>query len=232
MLGKDTTITIYHAQPNVVMNGGNGFTTQINSNKITYNIGFVPTTVSLDAENKIMAIGSVSFNAALPNTNFSIEGLVKNETLQINGLCQLEAKQVKLQFSLNGIEFTDITSINVANKAFNWQGKTPSQQTFYIRAIALLAEKEMYSNTILLKQEAKSQFTISPNPAYTNFTINSSTSLQHSTLLIRNSFGQVLQTKTISNSSTINITTLPKGYYVAEVWQKDKLVGRKSLVKL
>lgn len=232
MLGKDTTLIIYHAQPNVVMNGGNGFTTQVNSNKITYNIGFVPTTVSFDTENKIMATGTVSFNAALPNNTFLLEANIKNEALIVNGSSELEAKQLRLEYSINGIDFKQLSTAVITNKTFSWQGITPSQQSFYVRAIAVLADKEIYSNTVLLKQETKTQFTIFPNPTQTSFTINTSNNFDKATLFIKNSFGQVLQIQTISNTSTINITSLPKGYYIAELWQKEKLIGRKSLVKL
>lgn len=232
MLGKDTSLVIYHAQPNVVMNGGNGASTLINSNKITYNIGFVPTTVSFDAENKIMANGSLAFNAALPNNTFLLEAEIKNEKLIIKGNCELEAKEIKIEYSLNGVEFKSLGVTSVSNKTFSWLGKQPTTNSFYIRATAVLADKEVFSNTLLLRQLEKNNFTISPNPVNSLLTISSNSNYTNGNLFIRNSFGQIVQTQKLSNNLRINVSQLTKGYYIIELWQKDVLIGRTGFVKL
>lgn len=230
--GKDTTLIMYHSSANSISVVGNTAGVYTNNNRITFQLPFTPNAVSFDAENKTMATASITYNAALPNNNFLIEGSIKNEELTITGSCQIDTKHIQLQYSINGIDFLPLAAVLFHNQTFTWQGKQPTESTFFVRAFAQLPTHKMYSNTILLKLHTKNDFSITPNPASSFISINKLEGLNNTTIIIRNSIGQIVKNLKPTNLSLLNVSELPKGYYFIELWQKEKWLNRKGFVKL
>ncbi len=176
----------------------------------------------------------LNFTGILPVTLISFNGIKNingNDDLSWNVADEINMKQYELELSADAISFKNInTSIANNNGLFTntysyKNSKTSNEVNFYRLKMVNLDNSFVYSNVLKLdnKQSNLNSFTIAPNPAKINFSINvSSLETQFSKIEILNVLGQLVYTRSIKilkgvNNYPIDFGLFPKGLYFAKL---------------
>jgi len=234
----DTTIIIYHKAPNQLMYSGNGVGSLVNSNTISFNLSFVPTTVTFDPENKTMANGTVSYSAILPITKINIAAKTFSDKNIIKCNVTTENKIVKilLQKSYDGIVFNDVVTTignTIQSNEYQFIDTHKNDGTIFYRTKVLFENETQYSNTISIDNNIdNTNVLISPNPAKNivnvNFANPKNVSIKASIL---SADGKTLVSKTTNTSNLqFNLSAFSNGQYFVEIYKNNTKISVKKLV--
>lgn len=231
----DTTITIYHKAPKVLMYSGDGVGAIINDSIISFNLSFTPATITLDPLSKTMADGTVTYNSLL--ATHSIELVAKNNgihnllTLHITGNDIPE--KVELEKSVDGIHFFSVNKMGIVepDKVYELNDIPLSTKTYY-RAKLHYHNSVMYSNIAIVNRSATIQLSVSPNPAQKEVTIvfDNKESKEYIVTLVSVLGKRILTKNVTANTVTLDIHSISAGVYVVELLQNGGLVGSKKLI--
>ena len=207
----DTTVVIYHKAANQVMYSGNGVGSLVNSNIISYNLSFTPSTVTFDTENKTMANGTVAFSAILPTTKAElvVDKLQGSKKITASIITTDVIEKVELQKSTDGINFTSATLMQLINSS----GALMQYQNFdadnnanvFYRAKVYTKSNVFFTNVVAVENNAaEGKVVVSPNPAQ-NFVKVSFDNVSGKKMVVKitDILGKILQTKN-TNSKPYN----------------------------
>jgi hypothetical protein len=165
-------------------------------------------------------------STTLPVTITNLKAYQQNDVVKINwtSLTEINMARYEIERSAGTFNFNTIGNIAAAandahEKSYTFSDLQPLQGNNYYRIKMIDKDgKTTYTNTILVKIINKSVFSIYPVPArdvlhiYTN---------SKATVCLINQSGNILLTKTIEGTGTINVHALPAGIY----YLKNKETG-------
>ena len=234
----DTTIVIYHKSTNQLMYSGNGIGSIVNGNTISYNLSFIPTTVSFDPENRTMANGTVSYSTALPINNILLSAKSSNSKLQfeLSFLTNELVEKVELQKSFNTNEFNfckEMIMKTINGEKQNYNAEDKATQLSYYRAKIITDKKYYFSNVISLHPNIENhKILVYPNPAKNIITVqlvyknNSEQMLQ-----LINSIGEKKYFQKINSiSTTIDISHFSKGIYFLQILKDGEIQAVENVI--
>jgi hypothetical protein len=233
----DTTLIIYHKSPNVLMYSGNGVGATVNSNIISYNLSFIPATITFDPANKTMATATVAYSIALPITKINLNAIQQKDknilTATISNTNIID--NVVLQKSINAIDFNDVGIMNFQlqqndNRLYQLTDNSSNTATDYYRVKVASNGVATYSSIIAISNKGyKNIITLQPNPAKDYVTIEC---VDAKELLIIDCLGKVVYRAAMSNKQfiTINLQGIAKGIYLVKAIMSNEDIKTEKLV--
>lgn len=168
-------------------------------------------------------------------SNFSCTANGNTAYLNWQSAEEMNADKYIVQFSNNGINFQNVTTINA--KGFGSKYNYIHQQvegTAYYRL--MMVDKDghfTYSQIRLLKFVNNTQFTIAPNPAKDVIYILTKSNAVVKSLQVISMDGQVVKfVNNYSNGQAINIASLSKGTYILKAKYKNGETEYRRFVKM
>ena len=231
---QDTTIVIYDIDGNNLAKAGlsTGIGTSVPGNLLTYDLSFVPTTVTFDAFSQTMSAGSIIKLTTLATkvANFSANKVIGGNESTLSIISSDVITKVELQKSSNGINFTttgEMTLLNAGNQTlnYNFNDAVPFTPVTYYRAKIYYAGSEEFTNTVKIQSAQTKGISVSPNPADKEVKI-AFTNTEHTALKIRilNAEGkQVKEVATVNDFINIDLRDLPVGMYMAQIIQQGQV---------
>ncbi len=239
--GLDTTVIIIDRR-GVLYNSATGSTTGLNT--IGFNLSAVPTAISFDPKNLVMATASsVTVNTALPLYDVSLQAIKANSKVNIDWKIKTEenVKMVTVEKSYDGIHFTTYKTFASPVSSNNQitgscTDEVPRGFLGYRLKIGKPDGSYFYSIIQTISGNATAKTEVVPNPVYNDFTISLPDVLvdENVQVLIQNANGQVIkQIEAKGNGSVIRLQSegLASGTYWATIITKNKEYGRVSFIK-
>ena len=224
----DTSIVIYHYAANQL-----GYAGDINgmgpagNDFITYNLSFIPATITVDPDNKTMATGTLTLTSTPLSVNIINFTANKNATSNRINLSIVNTEPVEkiiLLKSANGIDFIDagiMTKINTSGTVNNYSftDVLPFLPVTFYRAKIYTGIKEAYSGIVKVQRSLSKDLTVSPNPAADVVNINfNNTNSEKVTVRVINAAGKVvIESITNNNFIHFDVSNLSAGIYVAQI---------------
>ncbi|CAN5665670.1 hypothetical protein BH11BAC3_BH11BAC3_17620 [soil metagenome] len=227
----DTTIIVYD-KGGVIYYDDNGVLSSSGSNIVQYDLSFVPTTVTFDAFNQVLANGSFSKNPGLStlyvnNINFSGKKNKQDVNLwwtidNTTGITSFE-----VQRSTDGQRFETIGKLNSATSAsthnfsFTDYNSLPVTSYYRIKLNQQTADA-IFTKTIYIENAAANLYSITPNPASDFILVKTTKAVSPVTINIYSTSGKVIkrfinQNFGNNNSLKLSVTDLAAGSYFMEI---------------
>lgn len=224
----DTSVVIYHYSNTQLGYAGDAYGLgQPGNDFITYDLSFVPVTITVDPDNKTIATGtltSVGTPLEINILNFTANKVSIGNEINLSLAYNEPVDKVILLKSANGTDFAEAgimtktgTSGIISDYRFN--DVLPFSPATFYRAKIYTAADEKYSSVVKVQQSVKKELAISPVPANDVVKINFDNSAQEKVLI------RVISAdgKTIIESSTKNdlihfdVSNLQTGIYLVQV---------------
>jgi hypothetical protein len=234
----DTTVVIYD-QNGALSYAGNGILGTRSGKILAYNLSFVPTTVTFDPDNEILATGTVGTDhTRLDNVSLSLLDVkiidFKEYKKEDGNLLSLliapttDKASILLERSEDGVHFYSLGDMIKGSNASNGISYSFLDQNVFSRSVYYYRVKAIddkrvvsYSKVIKLTREnEESELRISPNPAKAYIRVSAPDSWQGAMVhyTIYNSSGiMVRKEKMETNTITIGLNNVPMGNYTIEL---------------
>lgn len=236
----DTTITMYHKAINQIAYTNNGVGATVNSNLISYNLSFVPATITFDPLNRTMANATITYNSALPIYKIDIAATTLANENQISASITTSnnIQKVELEKSIDGVSFEYIGKMNntySSAETYTYQAfdKMMDIEKIYYRAKVYVDGVATFSKVISINKKTKSTFSISPNVAKNFIRIVSNNKLNNVviTYQIVSGNGIVIEKLTSTNQLTCyNTQALKQGIYFVQQIENNAVVATEKFV--
>ncbi|MBL0181282.1 MAG: T9SS type A sorting domain-containing protein [Chitinophagaceae bacterium] len=228
----DTSVVIYHYSPTQLGYAGNGMG-PAGDDFITYDLSFVPVTITVDPDNKTMATGtltSVGSPLSANILNFAATKTMLGNQLNLSLTSNEPIEKVVLLKSQNGTDFIDaglMNKINTQGQQSNYQFTDVlpySKLTFY-RARIYTTGNVYYSAIVKVQEAVNNTITISPNPAADVVNISFANATREKvTVRVINADGKVvIESTTNNNFIHYDISNLSAGIYMAQALQNGQV---------
>lgn len=231
----DTTIVIYHKSPYILMYSGQGVGSTVIGNVISYNLSFIPSTVTFDPENRTMANATVNFSSALAITNVKLNATAirTQHILNLELISDEKIEKVELEQSKDGIHFEMMNEMQVihSNKSYQLIISNPKSNSFY-RAKIFSINKIVISNTILIEAfDRESKIQIYPNPAHhqTSIYFENKNNNKLSVKLLSIDGKELQEIETIKDFITLNTNKYLNGTYIIQLFAEKILLASKKI---
>ncbi|HMU08461.1 MAG TPA: M1 family aminopeptidase [Ferruginibacter sp.] len=229
----DTSVVIYHHSPTQLAYAGTweGIGT-IGQDFITYNLSFIPATITVDPDNKTMATGTLtSVGSPLNATvlNFSAAKTTFGNQLSLVLNANEPIDKVVLMKSGNGIDFSEAGLMNRVGSQQNNFGFTdvlPYSPVSFYQAKIFAGGTVYYSPVVKVQERSKNSISISPNPASDVINVNFTNTAGREKVIIRviNPAGKVvIESATNNNFIHYDISNLPTGVYFVQALQNGQI---------
>jgi len=238
---SDTSVVIYHHTAAQLGYAGDVFGTGPAGNAfITYNLSFVPATITFDPDNKTMATGTIS-NTGTP-LGISILSFNANQTTtgnQVNlSISNNEPiEKVILLKSPNGTDFIEAglmsgTNISGSMNNYLFNDVLPFAPVSFYRAKIYTTGRQEYSGIVKVQQSGNKDLTISPNPAIDVVNISfDNSNRDKATVRIINADGKVMSEATTNNDFIhFDLSNLAAGMYMAQVIKAGQVTATNKLL--
>ena len=223
----DTSVVIYHYSPTQLGYAGDAYgRSPAGDDFVTYNLSFVPATITIDPDNKTMASGSLISTGTPLNTNNITIAATKavngnHVNLLINNNEPIE--KIVLLKSSNGANFTEYGLMNKVNataqvSTYGFIDMFPYPETYY-RAKIYSAGTVQYSSIVKVLGSVNRLMTISPNPAKNMVAVSfANGGRSKATVRIISAEGKVMIESSTNNSFIhYDISNLSPGVYMVQV---------------
>ena len=230
----DTSVVIYHYSTTQLGYAGdaNGMG-PAGSNFVTYNLSFIPATISVDPDNKTMATGTLTLSGSpleINILNFTANKTSIGNQINLSLAYNEPVDKVILLKSANGTNFSEaglMTKTGSSGAVNNYQFNdvlTFSPVTFY-RAKIYTAGKEEYSGIVKIQQSASKDLTISPNPSkdVVNINFNNSDRVRATVRVVNADGKTVIESSTQNDFIHFDVSNLSTGVYVVQVIKPGQL---------
>ncbi|MBO9570890.1 MAG: M1 family metallopeptidase [Chitinophagaceae bacterium] len=235
----DTTIVIYD-QNGVLSYAGNGILGTRSGKILGYNLSFVPATVTFDADNETLAIGTVSADhARLDNVSLTLLDVkiidfkgVERENGNLFSLLiapTTDQANITLERSEDGIHFYSLGSMVSGNSTssgvtYSFLDKKAFDRSVYYYRVKIIDDKGevSYSKTLsIIRQNGEAEIGLSPNPAKNYIRISLSQGWQNRPVhyIICSSNGAIIKNEKVEAGSdiTIGLANMTAGSYNIEL---------------
>lgn len=238
----DTTVVIYD-QNGSLSKAGAGINAPVMGNTISFNLSFIPTTVTFDPFNETIATGTATKLTTLAVDLLGFSGKRNNgtNTLELELTGSNDVKSVMLQKSTDGERFTDAAAMRLAsslngNNSYVFEDRSVNPgNTFYRARVIENDGSETLSQIVKISDDWKGRnLQVYPNPAKENVTIRWSNDTGRPVeIRMIDAAGKVaLSKKTLDNSMNVPLTNMSKGVYMVQViGEKEILAISTVLVK-
>lgn len=170
----------------------------------------------------ILPLGIISF------TGKAADGFIQlNWTME----SELNCKQFELEQCTDAIHFKTIATIPAGKTTYHFDDKNNNDgiNRYYRLKITANDGKITFSKVLVVTTGNQQAFTIFPNPAINNITVNGL--LQNGMIALINSNGSIVLTaKTNTPSKNLNITGLPAGLYIIRISNQKNIVNKKLII--
>ena len=226
----DTSVVIYHYSSTQLGYAGddNGVGTEGND-FISYNLSFLPATVSIDPDNKTMAVGSltpVTSPLSVSVLNFTAIKTAAGNQADLAITSTEPVEKIMLLKSMNGIDFMETGEMNLTNAAgsvnnYRFNDALPFVPVTFYRAKIYSGTKITYSGIVKVLQAPKSDLVVSPNPARDVVSISfNNPGREKLTVRVIDAAGKVvIESETKNSFIHFDVSNLAAGMYVAQVIQ-------------
>jgi hypothetical protein len=237
--GQDTTIVVYDIDGNNLAYAGNGITTNIPGNQLTYNLSFTPTTVTFDPFSRTMSAGSTVNVTTLDL--LVVDFTARNKGNYNEAVLVLDDNSrntpIILERSSDGVAFYEIGNMNqqsglATGKVYQLNDFAPLNGNNYYRAkFKGTAGQWVYTKVAIISNKTKKLFAIVNNPVTGNWlqirtTNNISTDTKMYQMSVYDVTGKLLssESRSLNGSLTaLDVTKLPTGTYVLKISDTDGL---------
>ncbi|MEO6229897.1 MAG: M1 family aminopeptidase [Ferruginibacter sp.] len=227
----DTTIIVYD-KGGVIYYDDNGVLSSSGSNIVQYDLSFVPTTVTFDAFNQVLANGSFTKNPGLStlSSNFvKFSGNKKKLDVNLwwNVDNTIDLFSFDVERSIDGIAFETIGKIGAqltpAQTNFSFIDRNcPMQDSYYRIKLNQKKGNSIYTKTIVINNSAANNYSVTPNPASDFFILKAMKSVSRINVKIYDGSGKLMRQLTNkkfdSNSSLqVSVSDMVAGNYYVEI---------------
>ncbi|HQY11590.1 MAG TPA: M1 family aminopeptidase, partial [Ferruginibacter sp.] len=229
----DTSVVIYHHSASQLAYAGTweGIGT-IGQDYITYDLSFIPATITVDPDNKTMATGTLTNVGSPLNNNsisFSATKTITGNQLNLQMAASEPVNKVILLKSKNGTDFTEAGLMNQVNNQpnnYRFTDVLPYPGVTFYRAKIYSGGNVQYSTIIKVQEKINNTITISPNPAtdVVNVSFTNNAAIGKVIVRVINPEGKLVMESATNNSFIhFDISNLPAGIYLAQAVQNGQI---------
>ncbi len=236
----DTTITVYHRYSGGIYYDWQGtIGNSINGNIISFNLPFIPSTVTFDPQNRTMANATVSYSSALAITDvkLSAQKTVNQYFFNLHFISDEIIEKVELQQSDDGIHFELMDQMIESNSSSNKKNYTMLSNIERIRknyrAKIITANKNIFSNIVVFDNRLiKNNVLYFQNPFQHSGVINfENKNKKEITIHLVSIDGKVLQKiKTSNDYILFNSSLFKNGTYAIQLFIEDELLTAEKII--
>ena len=240
---NDTLIVFYDIDGNnLAKAGSNGIQPSVAGNMLSYDLSFIPTTVTFDPYNQTMSNGSTAVLAALATdlTSFTAQKAANGNDIKLTVNSTDPISRVLLERSADGLNFSAAgdmqqTSNNSTELKFQFTDMTPYLPVTFYRAKIYVANGTgavKYSSIAKVQQSADAGVTIIPNPVSNSLNVTFTNSqAEKVTVRVLNTEGKLV-TESSTNNNYIHFDTqkLPAGTYLLQVNKQGQAMATQKFV--
>ncbi len=226
---KDTTIIVYHYSATQLGYAGDNLAGMgpAGNDFITYDLSFVPATITIDPDNKTMATGTLTQSGTpldVKILSFTAIKTTIGNRVDLSLTYTEPVEKVQLLKSSNGTDFMDaglmtaLTSSGSVNK-YQANDVLPFSPVTFYRAKIYTRTQEEYSGIVRVQQTVNKELVISPNPAadVVNISYNNP-NRERVTIRIINAEGKVvIESATNNDFIHFDVSNLSSGIYITQV---------------
>ena len=224
----DTSVVIYHYSSTQLAYAGDIYGLgPAGEDFISYQLSFVPATVSIDPDNITMASGSLSpvtSPLSVSILNFSANKTAVGNRVDLSLTFTEPVEKVVLLKSFNGTDFNEAGLMTLTDAAgsvnkYGFNDLFPFSPVSFYRAKISSGGKETYSGIVKVQQAAMKPLSVSPNPAADVININfDNANREKVEVRVINAAGsEVIISTTTNNLIHFDVSGLPVGMYMAQV---------------
>lgn len=228
----DTTVVIYHHSATQLAFAGNGIGNP-GANTISYNLSFVPASVSFDPDNVTMATGSMSVSAtvlAVETNDLKARKAGSGNQVDLTVSSDEPVQKVILLKSSNGVDFTEAgemmkTGGNAGKSQYSFSDNNPFVPTTFYRAKVVTSTSTALSNIAKVQQATISRLAVSPSPATDMIRVSfDNNEKQPATIRVLGVDGKQLFESTTKNDFIhYDVSTLAAGTYMVQIIQQGQV---------
>ena len=232
---QDTTIVIYDIDGNNLAKAGlsTGIGASVPGNLLTYDLSFVPTTVTFDPFSQTMSAGSAPFKLttlAVKILDFSARKTNAGNQSTLSLMSTDPVTKVELQKGTNGTDFITAGEMNLLNTGsqalnYNFIDADPYPAATYYRAKIYYAGREEFTNVVKIQSSPAKTISVSPNPAdkEVKITFNNPVHEEFRIRILNAEGKQIKETSTNNDFINFDISNLPSGLYMLQVMQQGQI---------
>jgi Peptidase family M1 domain/Secretion system C-terminal sorting domain len=224
----DTSVVIYHHSATQLGYAGdaNGMG-PAGSNFVTYNLSFIPATITVDPDNKTMATGTLTLSGsplALNILNFTANKISIGNLINLSMAYNEPVEKVILLKSENGTDFNDAGLMTKTNSSgtindYQFNDIIPFSPATFYKAKIYTSGRQEYSGIVKVQQSARKDLIVTPNPAkdVVNISFNNN---EKAKVIIRviNADGKVvIESSTKNDFIHFDVSNLSTGIYMVQV---------------
>lgn len=193
----------------------------VNYNKLRVNA------MSISTGAVLLPVELLRFQAALLKGTVNLHWETASE--HNNDRFEIERSVDGTQWPMLGVVYSHDGSSNEA-QAYTFEDRYPVRGLNYYRLKQVDTDgKFEYSTIIAVENANEPRIQIYPNPAHGEIYINAPHA--HTTYLIKNATGRMVQAGDIQFDQAINISALPAGVYFMQVMEEGRVVGLERVVR-
>ncbi len=238
--GGDTTIIVYD-KAGLIYYDDNGILNSSGSDIVQYDLSFVPTTITFDAFNQVLANGTFTKNPGLSTlssnfVNFSGNKKRQDVNLWWNVDNTSDLFSFEVQRSLDGATFKTIDIVGVQltssqNKYTYIDHNSPAQNIYYRIKLNQKKGAAVYTKTISIVNTTDDNFSIAPNPATNFIVIESTRAVPRVNIKIYDVSGKIIKQLSDKNfdsngSLRVSVSDMSAGSYYVEI--QDAATGNST----
>ncbi len=228
----DTTVVIYHYSATQLGFAGNGVG-PAGANTISYNLSFVPASVTFDPDNVTMATGTISPTAtvlAADVMDFKAQKTPSGNQVDLAVSNAEPISKVVLYRSANGIDFSEIGEmLKISNTTdrvnYRFNDNNPFSPVTFYRAKVITATKSTQSNIVKVQNISIKKTAVSPNPANDMINVTFNNDNKENTAIQITSFDgkKVIQSTTTNDFIHFDVSNLSSGTYTVQIIQQGHI---------
>jgi hypothetical protein len=148
---------------------------------------------------------------------------------------EMKSNEYTVQRSLDGRRFIDLHTLHsiggTGTNSYEYTDETAAEGTSFYRLKAVeITGNILYSETVAVKSDTKFGFSVFPNPASADFSINIATQYLPATIAIYNAQGVRVATQKVVQQNSLLHHALPKGVYTLKVVGNNHIPMTKKIV--
>lgn len=229
----DTTVVIYHYSPTQLGFAGDGVG-PAGANVITYNLSFVPASVTFDPDNVTMATGTINPTATVLATDvldFKAKKVAANSNqVDLTVSTTDPITKIMLYKSSNGTDFVEAGEMvkinNTTDRAYyRFNDNSPYSPVTFYKAKVITPTTTTQSSIVKVQNVNVKQVAVSPSPASDMINVSfNNDNKENTTIVVITADGKkVIQSTTTNDFIHYDVSNLPAGIYMVQILQKGQV---------
>ena len=170
-----------------------------------------------------------SINQVLPVYRFQLTGNASNNRHELNWVYEADepVKAINIQYSADGVSFSNLVQLNTGTKTFSWKPNTQKRLYYRAQAITVADERAYYSNMITLQPKGEQGIKLRTN--LINNTIELTAGKEYAYSLMDQTGRLLQQGRVNAGLNRIDVYTTQKGVLLLRLQAENESHSEKLI---